>query len=362
MRGGSVAVQATKDVGVLQDRIIPYAGKISVNDALQLATRARGIILSGRQGLRTLRRLRGLGYDGLALFDPAEYAREEPVSRPTLFDVPPDWTGAPKQAGATALFSYCLPIPVGHTAKLAQVLAHSARLDGDSDLPVLAVLALPQKWLRVPHLHALMRTLEKAAVPLAIALGNSTDPLGTQKDIAGFLEVLAASPVACGLIRTDIAALGALAHGAFFGGVGLSTSLRHFVPPGTQPGGNRQDKSLRLFVPRLLSFKTAEVLASAKDWDQSGTLRCYCDVCQGESLARFEDELLEPIARIHDVLAWQGVAERITSQRQELRKGVWRQLCHEAIEAHVRLQAESRVAFSVPGHLRAWERFSMVPA
>ena len=357
-----MAVRAAKDRGILQDRIIPYAGKIRLNDALRLATRAGGIVLSGRRGLGTLRHLRGLGYNGLALFDPAQYAREEPVRGPTLFDVPADWTGAPQQAGATALFSSCLPIPVGHTDKLAQVLADGARLDGDSALPVVAVLALPQKWLRAPHLDALMRTLEKAVVPLAIALGSSTDPLGTQKDIAGFLEVLAASPVACGLIRTDIAALGALAHGAFFGAVGLSTSLRHFVPPGDRAGGNRQDKSLRLFVPGLLSFKTAEVLASAKDWDRSGILRCSCEVCRGESLARFEDESLEPMARIHDVLAWQDLAERIVSRRQELRKGAWRQLCHEAIEAHQRLQKESGVAFPAPGHLKAWERFSTVSA
>lgn len=348
----------TTGIGVLQDRILPYAGAIDPAEAYRLATRAGGIVLSGRRGLRTAGRIRALGYDGVLLLDPAEYASgpEQPGDA-ALFAAQPNWVAEQQRASVSALLTPCRVIPVGHGRELGRFINEGNRLAARADLPTMTVLALPRSWLLPPHLDELLRAVGKSHSPLALALGDSNDPLGTEAAIHGLLQILAAAP-SSGLIRTDIAALGALAHGALFGAIGLGTTHRHFVPPSKRAGGNRQDRSVRLFVRSLLSFKTAAHLASVAGRDRSGTLNCPCDECDGKSLERFEDDRLRPLARIHDVLSWGALADHILSFKASSRKGAWRQLCHEALEAHERLENESTVDFAAPAHLKTWARFS----
>lgn len=345
-------------IAVLKDRILPYAGAIDLPEAERLATSAGGLILSGRSGLRTVRRLREIGYDGVLLLDPAEYALANDRSQDlTLFEAQTDWPAEQNRAGVTALMTACPVIPAGDSGQLSQIISDGNRLALRAELPSITVLALPRQWLTPRHLDELLRGVERSRGPLALAFGDSNDPLGTEAAIGGLLRVMGAT-TSSGLIRTDIAGLGALAHDALFSAIGLGTTHRHFVPPGKRAGGNRRDRSIRLFVPGLLSFRTAEHLASTAGRDQSGVLDCHCEVCGGNSLDRFEDDRLRQEARVHDVLSWRVAADQILSVRTSSRKAVWRQLCHEAVEAHQRLEEDSRVMFSPPSHLMAWARFS----
>lgn len=351
----------TQGVGALHELVLPYAGAVKPDEAARLGGHAGGIVLSGRRGVSTARVLRAQGYEGSLLIDPALYVG---VSDPTgnearedrLF-TGADWLAAQRELRVATLLTPCRPITVGATEELAEAIAEGNKAAERSDVPIMTVLALPAGWLRAPHFESLLAGLQKAATPIAFALGHSNDPLGTQGAIGAILRALRLVPGSA-LIRSDIAALGAFAHGSPFGAIGLGTSQRHFVPPGSRAGGNREDTSVRLFVPGLMTYRSANLLGSVAGRDREGVLRCHCFVCQGESLERFEDDRLRSLAREHDVLAWRDILNRLLSVRPAMRKGAWRQICFAAIERHGYLEETTNVAFPVPAHLRAWERFS----
>lgn len=66
---------------------------------------------------------------------------------------------------------------------------------------------------------------------MALVLAHRNDPLGSLAAVRGLLRVLAEIPNVV-LLRTDLAAIGAVANGASLGAVGTSTSVRHLVPLG----------------------------------------------------------------------------------------------------------------------------------
>ncbi|MGW7082884.1 hypothetical protein ACWGH2_05205 [Streptomyces sp. NPDC054871] len=66
-------------------------------------------------------------------------------------------------------------------------------------------------------------------------------------------------------LRTDLAALDVMAHGALSAGIGIQSSLRHAIPPaekaqiGKRGGGPTYPHVL---MPQLMCFKGAESLSN----------------------------------------------------------------------------------------------------
>jgi hypothetical protein len=126
------------------------------------------------------------------------------------------------------------------------------------------------------------------------------------------------------LLRTDLSGLPAVLTGAAVAAIGFSTSTRHVGVPfvaGQRDEYNKRRRSPLVFVPRLLHWQRASILACLAPWDGAGVTHCDCPVCAraGADLLRFDafsgrlPNALETEVREHDELALAGVIRQIMS-------------------------------------------------
>src|SRR5450755_590238 len=124
------------------------------------------------------------------------------------------------------------------------------------DEPTWVVLPLEPWWLRA-GLSCLTEEVRAAARPVAIVLlhrYNAFDAAGAIAGLLTFMSAVDELPVV--LLRCDISAIGAVAHAAFAGFVGLSATTRHGPMPmkrTERAGGDNDepDESPAVFVPAL---------------------------------------------------------------------------------------------------------------
>jgi hypothetical protein len=180
-------------------------------------------------------------------------------------------------------------------------------------------------------------------------LEHSWDPAGTYVTVRNLAELARRLP-SLAVIRSDIAAIGALALGAAMGAIGTRPTLRHLRR--RRGGGDIRDPSPRLVIPGTHRWIEGSICAELED--AGADLSCGCGTCEGRSLARFEDPLTEPEAALHSIRTWQSAVQRIASRPRGERPEAWRGECVVAIDQIRKLSEETRIPLRPPTYLAAW--------
>lgn len=193
----------------------------------------------------------------------------------------------------------------------------------------MALIPVDYRWLRhVPSRRLLAGAIADLDGTVGLMVAHRDDPFASVEVIAGLVELIQAHP-SLALLRSDHAALGALALGATGGSIGLTTGSRHLVPPGSRGFANNDDKTARLLVPSVWGFWMGSRFDTAPDLP---LYRCNCRVCGGRSLLRFQDERLAPEADRHTVTCWAHVAAQLAARTSSQRQDYWFDLCQTAVD------------------------------
>lgn len=311
-------------------------------------------MLKGRRGIKKARTMREVVPDGTLLLDPAEY-EDHLYSENALKDLEDEegWIVLQERLGMDAILTPTPYVPLEASEFLRDYLSVTQELASAKDKPVIVVLPLDFKWL-TRGIDELLLRLEFVNLPVGLVLGHRTNPLGSMAAIRGLISLLVRHSNVF-MFRTDLSGIGAIAHGALGASIGISSSLRHVVPPGQTGGGNRDDLSPNVLVEALRAYLKGSKLESVQG-RAPDILDCLCAVCEGQSLERFGDPLLKPEAQAHSMEVAIRISRRILGMKSDRRGGLWRQICAEGIEAHRELQARVSVRFEPPMDLKAWER------
>ena len=210
-------------------------------------------------------------------------------------------------------------------------------------------LALPSWWL-ARGLGTLIARLEQVDAPLALAFADRNDPLGRVGAVKGLVALLhSVEDVA--ILRCDLGALGAVAHGASIGAVGTSSTVRHVVPPGQRARRFPADKSSSVFLRELLDFKLGSFL---DEFPQEASPTCDLECCQGRRLRRFNGKHAVAAARTHNRVAIGEVAREILELTTDLRPDIFTAMCRRAEYAVAHLSVAARRPLAVRPQVRAW--------
>lgn len=306
-----------------------------------------GIILCGTRALGAPQEARRHLADEPLLLDPARYERHTASTRASFFHEQPrcsppglcplpDAAGYPGSeqldAGATAVLTPTRYFEAGDTAAVAAAARRIRELDPDT---VIFTVPLDAQWLQSEDaVGFLIRTLNRVPHLKAIALGSVGAPLPHQES-ASRLRALMSRINSVGLIRTGLAGLDALAHGATFVSIGVQPACRSFRPPGAAgtPGANPSGKRrARVLHPVLMEYFHGDDLAHHYAW--SPPPQCHCPACNGRSLATFSDdeEDVEAADR-HNIATWLPWAEELQrTPPGPLRRSRWRERCWKALD------------------------------
>jgi hypothetical protein len=220
--------------------------------------------------------------------------------------------------------------------------------------PGFLVVPVARTWLTT-NLDPFVGRLMDAAVPVALMLGDPTDPLGSQAAVEGLVAMVTTLD-AVALMRSDLSAIGAVAWGALMGSIGTLTSSRHFVQPTKRAGGVSGDKTPSVLVETIASYVRGSKLEYVEG--DGGFLTCHCPTCDGRSLTRFGRTLYAPEALFHNQHVWQAIAARVLGQAEAVQPVAWRAICERALDALVELEARTGVTFPQPAYLRAWSQLA----
>lgn len=354
---GQVTVFASLDQ--LRDAVFVYAGgELAADDLAWVATRADGLVMRANNA-RLVRRLRREhGYNGAVLLDPACYA-VKPEDRRAFADrlVSHEdyWLDQQREHHVAAYLSPSRYVRAGNVKQLRRVLDAgrefcAAAKQGASPAVAFTVVAADRRWLS-DLAPTFVAVLGRAETPIALILADRQDPLGTRASVEGLVRVLASHPQVA-LLRTDVAAFGALAHGAVAAAIGSIPTLRHLVPPSSPGYAPIRDNTARVLVGPLLQYIAGSTLAEYKQ--DGGLLDCDCEACRGASLRRFEDEDLTIEAQRHNVVTWRRVADVLRAQALQRRSATWAAMCRSALVMSERLEEQTGYPVDQPMSLRAW--------
>jgi len=230
-----------------------------------------GFVVSGSGAAAKVRKLREEGFTGPLLADPAVYT----VAAASEDDPFPDVSSGQLAFGDPLQLS--IEEQVGHRAGATAAMTPTGYLHAeDSDALKAAVhqvlkledphvffsVPVDVGWLRDDAVGQLIAWLNVVPNPQAVMLGGQMDPLAGFSQAVGNLKRLLAEVPGTALLRADLAAFGALAHGAVFTAFGATSSMRHIVPPGQaakrSAGG---PNSPSVLLPELMDFFLGETLA-----------------------------------------------------------------------------------------------------
>ena len=327
-----------------------------------LARRAGGLIAHPPRGLVATQRIGDLG-------TPIILQHRGETDGPQLSLIDPDERWILSQTGAAVLTSrtcWLGPPPAepgealkGPVAEITRFLDLAERLHAGR--PRMATVAVSHRWLtNLQARRTLISALGSIGAPIGLMLGKDTDPLDSPRSVEGLVELVqTVQDVA--VLRCDHGALGAYAFGGMGGSIGVGTSTRHFVPIGESGYANLNDSTPRLLLPLLLAWWKGSRVAY---YDGDPMFDCVdCAVCQGASLARFQDEALAIEASAHSVESWSRIGEKLSATDPGLRADTWIAFCQEAYDRLAELEDRPNGLLEPPSRqLKAWLRFAGVPA
>ncbi|MDA2807297.1 hypothetical protein [Nocardiopsis suaedae] len=263
-----------------------------------------GLVFCGRRAAdNAAEALREDGFTGPVLIDPSAYERHVATpERPFVTgqgsllaeDGLQEELERQRERKATVALTPTAFLKAGDRASLEAVAERASDLGGDD---VLLALPLDMDWLRGSRHHDLIALLPRIALPKALILCAPRDPLSSMSAARNLREVISSAP-GIGLLRSDLAALDAMVHGAGFAAVGDSASARHGPVPGGR-GAPRPRRDPAVLFPRALSYHYGETLATAFE-GATEVPRCHCAPCREWGAAHGTADGLRPLTSFTD--------------------------------------------------------------
>ena len=328
--------------------IFPYlGGSVRVDQLRSVAMAYESVIVPGRQGAKLAAKIPGV------LIDPAVYVTQAGTEPEPLFDYD-DWLTRQQAAGVPLILTDTPRIRNDDISALRKALARWDMIDE----PTLVVLPIEPWWLR-DGLSGLVEEVRAAGRPVAVVLLHRYNGLDAKGAVAGLLTFMSAvEPLPVVLLRSDISAVGAVAHQAFAGFVGWSANSRHGPLPMRRPeGDDERDESPSVLVPSLNDYiKTSKLPVFARIW-RPDVLRCDDRVCRGDSLLGIAD-LAETglrngrlLACLHNLASTEQLARRVFAAADP--RAAWWEACDAGAKTIASL-AESGVSLPLHRWLRQW--------
>jgi hypothetical protein len=355
-------------------------GRVLVHENARYVPHARraldgdlgGVVMTGDKADERAFALRvEAGYTGAVLIDTAAYKTytanpDEPFLLPEdeLFASVGTSLDFQKARGASAALTptgYIAPADSKSLKAVVRAAEKIERADTVVSLPVDAT------WLTDEHVGQLIAACERIPHPKALVVVQQFDPLEHAREVPRNLRRVVSGVENMMLLRTDLAALDAMAHGALCAGVGVDSSVRHAVPAGERPlpRNPRGPQYPNVLLPQLMRFKGAQALANR--YANAAPMTCPCEVCDGRGLDRFyrPDGVTRRESEDHNLLTWTPwAAELMAVPAGERRKAWWRDKCAAALERYplenqrLGLSAGSSAGFVPPAPLKAWATLS----
>jgi hypothetical protein len=319
-----------------------------------LAGLAGGVVVRGSKGARQAAALRSRGFGGRVWLDPAEYdhrAGERPDDK--LWN---PWVSRQDELLAVERIS-----PGSFVDEHAEVDNLRKAIDTErlwliEHGPGRCSIVVDVAWLR-HRTETLAELLGEVQGPIALTIAGGWDPLARAGAVKGLVHVLR-SGLDVFVLRSDLGALGALAHGATLAAFGTGTSMRHFVPKG-KPAGGSGNRIPSVFVADILSFMKGSKL---DQFPAAASPTCVLPCCNGRELRRFNVPETADAALKHNLSAVAGVAAKFLSAKSRShRANVFRQLCLDAEVANAQLEAAARRKLRLSPQVRAWARIDPTP-
>lgn len=355
-------------LGGIAPGVYPYVGgSVSVGDLHAIVKKYGGAVVAGPSAPKTVMKVPG------ALIDPARYLKgygsfSDPEPDPdSLFDFSDeDWLKRQQSAGVPVILTDPPRIKNGDRDALREALR---RWD-----PTEALVVLPiQPWWLTKGLPWLIEDVKSVNRPVAIVLTavfNGLDAAGAVKGLVDFMK--AVDPVPVVMLRCDISAVGAVAHGAYAGFVGCSTSTRHdSLPPKRPDRGDRddsdQDKSPSTFVYELHDYFKASGFSGIERFGFADVLRCEAGCCGPDGLLGITNLVTTDLSEArqrsyrHNMAVTDLVARRVFADRDP--RAAWRESCLAGKETIYHLNARglnpdghdrNELKISVSSWLRQW--------
>ncbi|MFJ8275514.1 hypothetical protein ACIQ8G_35450 [Streptomyces sp. NPDC094154] len=317
-----------------------------------------GLVVSGPGAAAKVRKLREEGFTGPLLADPAVYtvaaaSEDDPfpdVSKGQLAFGDPLQLSLEEQvdhrAGATAAMTPTGYLYAEDSDALKAAVHQVLKLE---DPHVFFSVPMDVGWLRDDAVGQLIAWLNVVPNPKAVMLGGQMDPLAGFSQAVGNLKRLLAEVPGTALLRADLAAFGALAHGAVFTAFGATSSVRHIVPPGQaakrSTGG---PNSPSVLLPELMDFFLGETLA--KRFAAGLAPVCRCAACDGLVLDTFIDNHWQVPAAAHNAAVLMEWLRTMDAVEPAGRPAWWQQRCRRAVDRYPVLNAElDHPGFSASG-------------
>ncbi|WP_329059330.1 hypothetical protein OG511_42195 [Streptomyces sp. NBC_01453] len=328
----------------------------------QLDPSCSGLVVSGAKALAKAGKLRQAGtFSGPVLVDPAVYTvqaatEEEPFPIPagTQMAFGDHLANAVEQQldhGASAALS---PTGYVHAKDSDALLAAARRITELADPRLIFVVPLGAGWLRDDAVKQLIAVLQLVPGAKALMLGGQLDPLGHFPQAVGNLVKVLAEVPHCALLRADLAAFGALAHGAAFTAFGATSGLRHIVPPPQPAKTTGGPGSPHVLVEDLMAFFLGRKIADRFAATQAPI--CQCTACQGRALDTFASPKEQVPAAAHNAAVLTSWIGSLTAQEPVLRAVWWQQRCQNAVDRYdiVNTTLRQPGAFAPPRQLVRW--------
>lgn len=362
---------------VLQGRMLLHVSPARVGFFRpQLDAGRSGLVLCGTGALQQARKLRSVEqFSGPLLVDPAVYevraaSEEEPfpdASEGTFgFDDPLAVSLAEQRAvGVTAPMT---PTGYLHAEDSDALKAAVRRVAALHDPQVVFAAPVDVGWLReedsVRQLIAYLRLLPG---PKALMLGGQMDPLARHPRAVDHLRRIVTDVPGAALLRTDLAAFGALAAGAAFTAFGAGSKLRHIVAPGQKAETSKGfSTSPHVLFPELMHFFLGKTLADR--FAGAAAPICGCAACEEvRALDSFASNAGDRQARAaaHNVAVMMEWLRTLTVLAPgSARQRWWHERCLTAVGRYPLLNAQllQPNGFKVPPQLKRWALAAPVEA
>lgn len=379
--GATPAPASSLSAVALENRVLLHVGMKQLWQVRnQVDVNRGGLVLCGDSGYQKALQLRRNGFAAPLLTDPAVYetqvaTEETPFPQPAAkgpavdaltFDIAevddPLRSSLYRQrsAGVTVAMT-----PTGYIhAEDSEALLAAVRGTVDlNDPDVIFAAPIDVSWLRDDNVGQLIAALKLFKGYKALMLGGQKDPLGRFSEAVENLRRVLAEVPRCALMRTDLAAFGALAHGASFTSFGLTGSVRHTTPPGEPVEDSRVPvRSPQVLFPELMGFFLGGTIA--RRFAAADRPRCNCSVCGDAGLDRFtsmDSELQLQTAGHNTEIMGRWLDALMSTPSGYERQKKWYEMCRAAKEHHSVLNAslDLKTGFAVGKQLSRWA--SLVP-
>lgn len=265
-------------------------------------------------------------------------------------DIDADFLNFQARLGASSITTDSGYVGQGNEVALTRLFEDGARKLGPyGDRGVLDVIVHSDFVSKYPEVLADL--IRSYGIPVSLKVEHATDPFASRDAVRG-LVLIGSTGVPTELLRTDIAAGGALAVGYRSVSIGTGSGLRHVYPSqGGGPSGNTV--TFHVIHPQGLAFRTPERLSDAISLDPDNHhWVCVCDICYGRSIQRLA--LNEVDASRHSIEIIGAKLHQLLAQPAGTRRAQWADWCGHALAVNLEIK-DLVTNWPNPSNLRAWQ-------